>query len=58
MIDNNPGSFFVGMLCGILMMALAIYFTTAREFNSKRTECELKIPRNQSCVMQFVPEKK
>lgn len=47
----------IGLVLGAFIMGMLIYWTTTREVSMKKTECELSIPRNQNCVMQFVPEK-
>lgn len=50
----------IGTTIGVVIMGL---ITTHAGPNSKakvdarKAECELNIPRNQNCVMQFVPEK-
>lgn len=46
----------LGFFLGVLSACLLSYFTSTREIKNKRIECELNIPRNQNCVMQFVPE--
>lgn len=48
----------IGLVIGGFMMGIICYWTTTREVSMKKTECELTIPRNQNCVMQFVPENK
>lgn len=50
--------FGIGLVIGAFIMGMISYWTTTREVKQKRTECELNIPRNQNCIMQFVPEKK
>lgn len=47
----------IGLVLGAFIMGMLIYWTTTREVSMKKAECELSIPRNQNCVMQFVPEK-
>lgn len=47
----------IGMIAmGVLMTYVGEY--PRSEVTTLQTECELNLPRNQQCVMQFVPEKK
>lgn len=48
----------VGFILGFIVMGILSYVSVTREVKAKQTECELNIPRNQNCVMQFVPEGK
>lgn len=48
----------IGLVLGGFIMGMLIYWTTTREIYIKKSECELNIPRNQNCVMQFIPETK
>ena len=48
----------IGLVLGAYIMGMICYWTTTREVIQKRDECELNIPRNQNCVMKFVPENK
>ena len=54
-------SFVLGGLIGAWIVAISNnYFgsTPNSVTQTLKHECELNIPRNQSCVMQFIPEKK
>lgn len=58
-MNENPewkAILLVGFFIGFFLACLVSYFTSTREVKIKRIECELNIPRNQNCVMQFVPE--
>lgn len=60
-MNRNPDwqqIFMIGLILGAFFMGMFCYWSTTREVKAKQSECELNIPRNQSCVMQFVPEKK
>lgn len=61
MKGEAKAAFFVGAVAGMFFMGLAMTHigpTSKAKVDSLKAECELNIPRNQSCVMQFVPEKK
>lgn len=52
--------FTIGMVFGVFIMGLAMTHigpNSKAKIDARKAECELNIPRNQSCVMQFVPEK-
>ena len=54
-------SFILGGFVGAGIVAISnTYFgsTPNSVTQTLKHECELNIPRNQNCVMQFVPEKK
>lgn len=46
----------MGFILGFIAMGILSYMSVTKEVKAKKTECELNIPRNQKCVMQFVPE--
>lgn len=51
----------VGFAFGLFTMGVLtthIGPNSKAKVDARKAECELNIPRNQSCVMQFVPEKK
>lgn len=53
--------FNAGLVAGLLTMGVAMTHigpNSRAKVDSLKAECELNIPRNQNCVMQFVPEKK
>lgn len=53
-------AFCIGMLLGLFSMGMGMTHigpNSKAKVDSLKAECELNIPRNQSCVMQFVPEK-
>lgn len=51
------GGFVIGLFTmGMLMTHIGP--NSKAKIDSRKAECELNIPRSQSCVMQFVPEKK
>ena len=59
--ENAFFSFMLGGLIGAGIVAFSYdYFgpTPNSVTQTLKHECELNIPRNQNCVMQFVPEKK
>lgn len=61
MSDEAKGAAVVGFIFGLVVMGVLMTFvgsTSQYKVNGLRDKCELNIPRNQSCVMQFVPEKK
>lgn len=55
---NHKPEFVIGLVLGAFLMGLLTYWTVTSELTQKRDECELNIPRNQNCIMQFVPEVK
>lgn len=51
------GGFVIGLFTmGMLMTHIGP--NSKAKIDSRKAECELNIPRSQSCIMQFVPEKK
>ena len=56
--DEWQSLLFVGFILGFFVMGVLMYVTATREVKQKKAACELNIPRNQECVMQFVPETK
>lgn len=53
-------TFSAGVVIGLFIMGLLMTHTgpnSKAKIDSAKAECELNIPRNQNCVMQFVPEK-
>lgn len=51
----------VGFAFGLFTMGVLMTHigpNSKAKVDARKAECELNIPRNQSCVMQFVPEKK
>lgn len=48
----------IGFILGFMFMGLLSYLCVTRDVKSKQVECELNIPRNQHCIMQFIPEPK
>lgn len=60
MKDEARIAYCLGVVAGMLLMGLAMEYigpNSRAKVDSIKAECELNIPRNQSCVMQFVPEK-
>lgn len=54
-------AFFVGVVAGMFFMGLGMTHigpNSKAKVDGLKAECELNIPRNQFCVMQFIPEKK
>ena len=52
--------FVAGVVIGVLIMGLLMSHVgpnSKAKVDARKAECELNIPRNQNCVMQFVPEK-
>lgn len=53
--------FMVGVVVGAFIMGMLMTHNgpnSKAKVDSLKAECELNVPRNQNCVMQFVPEKK
>ena len=48
----------IGFILGFVFMGFLSYMSVTREVKAKQAECEINLPRNQSCVMQFIPEVK
>lgn len=54
------GGALMGATIGVAIMGLLMTHAgpnSKAKIDSAKAECELNIPRNQNCVMQFVPEK-
>lgn len=51
----GAGSVIGGIIIGLLMSHVGP--NSKAKIDARKAECELNIPRNQNCVMQFVPEK-
>lgn len=54
-------NYIVGVTVGWLITGLVFTYLPSgkiNEMNKMKDSCELNIPRDQQCVMQFVPEKK
>lgn len=52
--------FVAGVVIGVLIMGLLMTHigpNSKAKVDARKAECELNIPRNQNCVMRFVPEK-
>lgn len=52
--------FVAGLVIGVFIMGLLMSYlgpNSEAKIDTRKAECELNIPRNQNCVMQFVPEK-
>ncbi|AVJ48941.1 putative transmembrane helical domain containing protein [Klebsiella phage KP8] len=52
--------FVAGVAIGVLIMGLLMTHigpNSKAKVDARKAECELNIPRNQNCVMRFVPEK-
>lgn len=61
MKSETKFAFFVGAVAGMFFMGLGMTHigpNSKAKVDSLKAECELNIPRNQSCIMQFIPEKK
>lgn len=53
-------TFSAGVVIGLFVMGLIMTHAgpnSKAKVDARKAECELNIPRNQNCVMQFVPEK-
>lgn len=53
-------AFVAGGVIGVIGMGLLMSHVgpdSKAKVDARKVECELNIPRNQNCVMQFVPEK-
>lgn len=60
MKDGYLITFSAGVVIGLFIMGLIMTHAgpnSKAKIDSAKAECELNIPRNQNCVMQFVPEK-
>ncbi len=61
---GNRSEFFLlilGTLIGCFTMFLSKEYvgpTAGSIIKTLQNECEVNLPRNQTCVMQFIPEKK
>lgn len=54
------GGALMGATIGVAIMGLLMTHAgpnSKAKVDARKAECELNIPRNQNCVMQFVPEK-
>ena len=51
----GAGSVIGGIIIGLLMSHVGP--NSKAKIDARKAECELNIPCNQNCVMQFVPEK-
>lgn len=58
MDNTNRNLFAVSFVLGFFICALLGDFTTAKEMNEKRQECEASLPRDQVCEMKFSPKVK
>lgn len=47
-------SFFMGCIIGVVLVVFVDHFFDGAR--SLKIECEANIPRNQQCIMQYVPE--
>lgn len=52
----GAGSVIGAIIIGLLMSHVGP--NSKAKIDARKAECELNIPRNQNCVMQFVPENK
>ena len=53
-------AFVAGGVLGVIIMGLLMSYVgpnSKDKVDTRKAECELNIPRNQNCIMQFVPEK-
>lgn len=60
-MNDKNACFIAGLIIGMFAMGLGMKYigpVSADKVHKLKDKCELNIPRNQSCVMQFVPEKK
>lgn len=51
--------FTIGFFIGAFAMGLCMTYigeNSIAKVDSRKAECELNIPRNQTCIMQFIPE--
>lgn len=60
---ESPGLFvlLIGVVMGVFIMGATKEFigpNSGSKIKTLQSEYELNLPRNQECVMQFVPEKK
>lgn len=61
MISEVKFALFVGCVAGMFFMGMGMTHigpNSKAKVDARKAECELNIPRNQNCVMQFVPENK
>lgn len=61
MNDSYLLTFSAGVVIGLFTMGLIMTHAgpnSKAKVDARKSECELNIPRNQNCVMQFVPENK
>lgn len=60
-MTNSKAAFTIGFLIGTFAMGLCMTHigeNSKAKVDSHKAECELSIPRNQTCIMQFIPEGK
>lgn len=60
-MNDDFVAFVVGMFLGIFFMGILMIFVgepSKREVTLAKEACEQNIPRNQTCILNFVPEKK
>lgn len=53
-------AFGAGSVIGAIIVCLLMSHVgpnSKAKIDARKAECELNIPRNQNCVMQFIPEK-
>lgn len=61
---KNPDWVFImciGFVFGMFSMGILMTYVgnpSKEDVKKAKAECELNIPRNQNCIMQFVPELK
>lgn len=62
MRDESPwGAFWTGVGLAALVLGLLVKHvpgSTVREATEKRQACERSLPRDQACVMVYVPERR
>jgi uncharacterized membrane-anchored protein YhcB (DUF1043 family) len=58
MDNENRFALFVGLVIGMIVMGSLLRWVpenSQSKVEKLKTQCELNIPRNQKCIMQFVP---
>lgn len=59
--DTIIPAILIGFVIGALTIGVGMTHigpVSRAKVDAAKEKCELNIPRNQSCIMQFVPEKK
>lgn len=58
--DSGWGAFFIGMVVAslLIMIMISVFPNPLKESKELKAKCELTLPRNQVCVMVYIPQNK